>query len=56
MQTVLNEAIEQYRRDRFFRDLDEGYARWQADPSAWQEELEERRLWDSALTDGIDNE
>jgi hypothetical protein len=49
MQTVLDEAIEQYRRDRFFRALDEGYAQLQADPQAWQEELDERRLWDSTV-------
>jgi predicted DNA-binding protein len=56
MQNVLDEAIEQYRRDRFFRDLDEGYARLQADPKAWQEELDERRLWDATLADGLDSE
>lgn len=56
MQNVLDEAIERYRRDRFFRELDEGYARLQADPKAWQEELDERRLWDSTLADGLDSE
>ncbi len=56
MQSVLDEAIEQYRRDRFFRELAEGYARLQADPQAWQEELDERRVWDSTLADGLDSE
>lgn len=56
MQTVLDQAIEQYRRDSFFRELDEGYARLQADPQAWQEELDERQLWDSTLADGLDRE
>lgn len=56
MQTVLDEAIEQYRRDRFFRELDEGYAQLQADPQAWQEELDERHLWDSTLADGLDSQ
>lgn len=56
MQTVLDEAIEQYRRDRFFRELNEGYARLQANPQAWKEELDERSLWDSSLTDGLDNQ
>jgi predicted DNA-binding protein len=49
MQTVLDEAIEQYRRDRFFQELNDGYARLQANPQAWQEELDERGLWDSTL-------
>jgi len=56
MQNVLDEAIEQYRRDRFFRELDESYARLQADPEAWQEELDDRRLWESTLADGLDDE
>ena len=56
MQTVLDDAIEQYRRDRFFRELDEGYARLQTDDKAWQEELDERRLWDSTVADGLNSE
>ena len=56
MQTVLDAAIEHYRRDRFFRELDEGYAQLQANPRAWQEELDERRLWDSTLADGLDSQ
>jgi hypothetical protein len=56
MQTVLDEAIEQYRRDRFFQELNDGYARLQANPQAWQEELDERGLWDSTLSDGLDSQ
>jgi predicted DNA-binding protein len=56
METVLDEAVEQYRRDVFFRELDEGYARLQADSKAWQEELDERRLWDSSIADRLDTE
>ena len=56
MQTVLDAAIEKYRRDSFFRELDEGYARLEANPQGWQEELDERRLWDSTLSDGLDTE
>ena len=56
MQNVLDEAIEQHRRDRFFREANEAYARLQADPKAWQEELDERRLWDTTLADGLDSE
>ena len=56
MQTVLDDAVEQYRRDRFFRELDEGYARLQTDDKAWQEELDKRRLWDSTVADGLNSE
>ncbi len=53
---VLDEAVEQYRRNRCFQELNEGYARLQADPKAWQEELDERQLWDTAMADGLDSE
>jgi len=56
MQTVLDQAIEQYRRDTFFRDLDESYARLRADPKAWKRELAERREWDATLMDGLQAE
>jgi len=52
MQTVLDKAIEQYRRDTFFRELNESYLRLQADPDAWKEELAERQAWDTTLMDG----
>lgn len=56
MQTVLDDAIEQYRRDKFFRDLDESYARLQADPEAWKVELAEWQFWDTTLIDGLEKE
>ena len=56
MQAVLDAAIEQYRRDKFFLELDQDYARLQANPEAWQEELAERRLGDASLMDRLDQE
>ena len=56
MQTVLDEAVEQYRREKFFRDLDETYARLEADPEAWKDELAERQIWDATLEDGLEKE
>jgi predicted DNA-binding protein len=56
MQKILDEAIEQYRRDMFFRDLDESYARLRADPKAWKRELAERQEWDATLMDGLRGE
>jgi predicted transcriptional regulator len=53
MQAVLDQAVEQYRRETFFRDLNDSYARLQADPEAWKQELAERRQWDSTLLDGL---
>ena len=56
MQAVLDEPIEQYRRGTFFRDLNESFARLQADPEAWKQELAERKEWDSTLMDGLTSE
>lgn len=53
MQTVLDEAIEQYRRDQFFKELNAGYASLQSDAEAWNEELTDRQSWDGTLLDGI---
>ena len=50
------EGIERYRPDKFFRDLDETYARLQAYPEAWKEELAERQLWQTTLVDGLEKE
>ena len=56
MQTVLDDAMEHYRRDIFFRELDQDYARLQANPEAWQKELAERQLWDTTVMDGLEKE
>jgi hypothetical protein len=56
MQDTLDKAIEAYRRQRFFEQLNAAYAALRNDPEAWQVELEERRLWEATLMDGLDPE
>ncbi len=51
---MLERAVENYRRAQFFEELDAAYARLQADPAAWEEELAERAEWDATLADGLD--
>jgi hypothetical protein len=51
---VLDKALDAYRQKVFFEQLNAGYAAMRADPQAWAEELEERRLWDATLMDGLD--
>jgi predicted transcriptional regulator len=53
-QTVLDQAIEEYRRKVFFDSLNAGYGAWRADPTAWAEELAERKEMDATLMDGLD--
>jgi predicted transcriptional regulator len=52
---VLEGAVENYRREQFFAELNAAYARLQADPVAWEEELAERALWERTLADGLDD-
>jgi hypothetical protein len=40
----------------FIHQLNAGYARLRRDPVAWAEELEEQRLWDKTLMDGLEDE
>lgn len=54
MTDVLDKALDTYRRKLFFEQLNAGYAALRADPQAWAEELEERKLWDATLMDGLD--
>jgi hypothetical protein len=54
MQTIVEAAIEQYRRRRFLEGLNQDFKALKADTQAWQEELAERALWDNALLDGVE--
>ncbi len=54
MSVVLEEAVDRYEADRFFRDMDAAYRALRDDPDAWQQELAERALWDATLMDGLE--
>jgi len=56
MSVVLDEAVERLEADRFFREMDAAYRALRADPTAWQEELAERAVWDATLMDGLEEE
>ncbi|MGI8495872.1 MAG: toxin-antitoxin system protein [Pyrinomonadaceae bacterium] len=57
MQTIIEQAVEQYRRRRFLEGLNQDFKALKEDtPESWQEELEERQLWDKTSLDGVENE
>lgn len=56
MQEVLELAIENYRRQRFLEQINEGYAALQQDPQAWHTYQEDLQLWDNTLLDGLPSE
>ena len=56
MQTILEQAVEEYRRAVLLDKLNDEYAALRADPDAWKEVLEERRLLEGTLADGLDSD
>lgn len=53
IQAVLERAIEEYRRKRFFEDLDAAYVKLQEEPGAWEAYQAELKVWDTTLADGL---
>lgn len=54
MQSVLEKAIMEYQRQCFLEGLHADFAALRNNPKAWQEEQEERAVWDATLSDGLD--
>lgn len=55
MQSVLEKAIEAYRRWRFLQDANRAFAALRRDPKAWKEEQAEREAWDITLADHLED-
>jgi len=53
MREVLALATESYRRQLFLEKLAEEFAALRADEETWEEELTERREWETTLGDGL---
>src|SRR6266540_1458753 len=49
LQSALETAVKSYDRTSFFDHLNREYTRLRADPEAWREEEEERRLLEGTL-------
>jgi predicted transcriptional regulator len=55
LQTVLERAIENYRRQRFLEAANRQYAALREDRGKWAEEQADRADWDKALADGVND-
>jgi len=53
MQSVLDRALESYRRERFLRAANADFAALRDDPNAWKDEFSEREFWEQTLADGL---
>ncbi len=56
MQTLLEKAVELYRRQRFLEESNRAFEALRADASAWKAEQAERELWDITVADGLEKE
>ncbi len=53
---IIRRAVERMRREEILEAANAGYAVLKSDPIVWQQELEERSLWDSTGSDGLKSE
>lgn len=53
MQSLLEKAVEDYRRKRFLEEANRAFTALRNNPGAWKEETEERKAWESTLWDGL---
>lgn len=51
-QSIVERALEAYRRLKLLEATNAAFAAWRADPAAWKEEVAEREVWDRASADG----
>lgn len=52
MQGVIDKAIGRYKRELFLESLSEDFRRLKSKKEDWDDEMEERRLWENTLLDG----
>lgn len=53
---IVTDLVKKYERDKFWKEMHEGFTRLRADPIAWKEYQEETALWDSGAADALRNE
>lgn len=56
MPELLDRMVGADRRRRLFERANDAYLALQHDAAAWDEELAERRAWDAAVADGLEEE
>jgi len=54
MQSVLEQALEQYRRQQLLEATNAAYAALHTDAEAWTDLERERSDWDQTLADGLE--
>ena len=55
MPSILERAIEYYRRKRFLDEANTAFAALRDDTKEWEAELDERAAWEETLADGVES-
>jgi predicted transcriptional regulator len=55
MQKIIEQALEEFKKMKFFTHLNETVASYKADANNWSEEIEERAIWDNTLADDLED-
>lgn len=56
IQDIIENAVKEYKKKKFFENLNSAYAKLKTDSKGWEEEAEEREEWDAVLSDGLEND
>jgi predicted transcriptional regulator len=54
MTAVLDAAVRDYQRNKYWEQYDAGYAALRADPEKWADYQKEIEAWDVTLADGLE--
>ena len=54
MSAILSKAIQELQRNQLLRQTNEAYLRLKQDRNVWEEESQERCIWENTLADGED--
>lgn len=54
MQSIVDKAVERYKREIFLESLNQDFKRLRENEEDWVSELEERKLWENTLLDGVE--
>ena len=54
MAAIVDEAILEFRRRKFWKDYQASYEALRADPDAWDDHQREVEAWDATLGDGLE--
>ena len=53
---IMKEAINRYYREEFWSAVEQSYQKLKEDKELYNDDLEERKLWDITLMDGLEDD